>query len=153
MRCALSGGESGNVATRGALTVRVLPFVPQPDYDKLLWACDLNFVRGEDSFVRAQWAGKPFIWHIYPQDENLHHKKLRAFLQRYAAALPGLAGLRCAGTARRMAKPATGPPAGPRWQRKPAPPRPRRGMAAANAVARRPGQQSAGVCRHAEIGA
>jgi hypothetical protein len=40
--------------------------------------------------VRAQWAGKPFIWHIYPQDENLHHKKLRAFLQRYAAELPQL---------------------------------------------------------------
>ncbi|HEX7983333.1 MAG TPA: elongation factor P maturation arginine rhamnosyltransferase EarP [Duganella sp.] len=81
---------AGAAATRGALTVRVLPFVPQPDYDKLLWACDLNFVRGEDSFVRAQWAGKPFVWHIYPQDENLHHKKLRAFLQRYASALPAL---------------------------------------------------------------
>ena len=84
-------GRAGEVATRGALTVRVLPFVPQPDYDQLLWACDLNFVRGEDSFVRAQWAGKPFIWHIYPQDDNLHHKKLRAFLQRYAGELPGLA--------------------------------------------------------------
>jgi uncharacterized repeat protein (TIGR03837 family) len=75
---------AGAVATRGALTVRVLPFVPQPDYDRLLWSCDLNFVRGEDSWVRAQWAGKPFVWHIYPQDENLHHKKLRAFLERYA---------------------------------------------------------------------
>jgi uncharacterized repeat protein (TIGR03837 family) len=84
-------GKAGEVATRGALTLRVLPFVPQPDYDKLLWACDLNFVRGEDSFVRAQWADKPFIWHIYPQEENLHHKKLRAFLQRYAAGLPALA--------------------------------------------------------------
>ena len=75
--------RAGAVATRGALTVRVLPFVPQPDYDRLLWACDLNFVRGEDSWVRAQWAGKPFVWHIYPQDEQLHHKKLRAFLARY----------------------------------------------------------------------
>lgn len=74
----------GAAHTRGALTVRVLPFVPQPDYDKLLWACDLNFVRGEDSIVRAQWAGRPFVWHIYPQDENLHHKKLRAFLNRYS---------------------------------------------------------------------
>ena len=77
---------AGASATHGALTVRVLPFVPQPDYDRLLWACDLNFVRGEDSFVRAQWAGRPFVWHIYPQDENLHHKKLRAFLARYAGA-------------------------------------------------------------------
>jgi uncharacterized repeat protein (TIGR03837 family) len=70
--------------------VRVLPFVPQPDYDKLLWACDLNFVRGEDSIVRAQWAGRPFVWHIYPQDENLHHKKLRAFLQRFSNGLGSL---------------------------------------------------------------
>jgi uncharacterized repeat protein (TIGR03837 family) len=83
--------KAGAARTRGALTVRVLPFVPQPDYDKLLWACDLNLVRGEDSWVRAQWAGKPFIWHIYPQDENLHHKKLRAFLQRYAAGIDSLA--------------------------------------------------------------
>jgi uncharacterized repeat protein (TIGR03837 family) len=76
--------KAGAARSSGALTVRVLPFVPQQDYDKLLWACDLNFVRGEDSVVRAQWAGKPFVWHIYPQDENLHHKKLGAFLQRYA---------------------------------------------------------------------
>lgn len=84
------GARAGDSATVGALTVRVLPFVPQPDYDRLLWACDLNLVRGEDSFVRAQWAGRPFVWHIYPQDENLHHKKLRAFLGRYASGLPAL---------------------------------------------------------------
>jgi uncharacterized repeat protein (TIGR03837 family) len=77
--------KAGATETRGALTVRVLPFIPQPEYDKLLWACDLNFVRGEDSFVRAQWAAKPFIWHIYPQDENLHHKKLNAFLKCHIA--------------------------------------------------------------------
>jgi uncharacterized repeat protein (TIGR03837 family) len=76
--------RAGASATRGALTVRVIPFMPQTDYDRLLWACDLNFVRGEDSWVRAQWAARPFIWHIYPQDENLHHVKLRAFLQKYA---------------------------------------------------------------------
>jgi uncharacterized repeat protein (TIGR03837 family) len=85
-----TAARAGAVATRGALTVRVLPFVPQPDYDRLLWACDLNFVRGEDSWVRAQWAGKPFVWHIYPQDENLHHKKLRAFLKRYAPDIDSL---------------------------------------------------------------
>jgi uncharacterized repeat protein (TIGR03837 family) len=80
----------GAAATRGALTVRVIPFMPQTDYDRLLWACDLNFVRGEDSWVRAQWAARPFIWHIYPQDENLHHVKLRAFLQKYAVNTQGL---------------------------------------------------------------
>ena len=81
---------AGAARTRGALTVRVLPFVPQDDYDRLLWACDVNLVRGEDSFVRAQWAGQPFLWHIYLQDENLHHVKLRAFLQRYAADADGV---------------------------------------------------------------
>lgn len=85
--------NAGASRARGALTVRVLPFVAQPDYDRLLWACDLNFVRGEDSFVRAQWAGRPFIWHIYPQDDNLHHKKLRAFLQRYAIGRDSLSAL------------------------------------------------------------
>ncbi|HZW22255.1 elongation factor P maturation arginine rhamnosyltransferase EarP [Noviherbaspirillum sp.] len=85
--------KPGAVRTRGALTVRVLPFVAQPDYDRLLWACDLNFVRGEDSFVRAQWARRPFIWHIYPQDKDLHHVKLRAFLARYAFDLESLNSL------------------------------------------------------------
>jgi uncharacterized repeat protein (TIGR03837 family) len=92
---AFAGGTApaGSSVRRGALTLRVLPFVPQPDYDRLLWACDLNFVRGEDSFVRAQWAGRPFVWHIYPQEENLHHKKLRAFLARYVGAGDGPAAL------------------------------------------------------------
>jgi uncharacterized repeat protein (TIGR03837 family) len=80
----------GAHATRGSLSVRVIPFLSQDDYDRLLWACDVNFVRGEDSWVRAQWAGRPFIWHIYPQDENLHHVKLRAFLQKYAENLDSL---------------------------------------------------------------
>lgn len=80
----------GAAATAGSLTVRVIPFLSQDDYDRLLWSCDLNFVRGEDSWVRAQWAGRPFIWHIYPQDENLHHVKLRAFLQTYAGNLDSL---------------------------------------------------------------
>jgi uncharacterized repeat protein (TIGR03837 family) len=92
---AFLGGESraGMARTCGSLTVRVLPFIPQPDYDKLLWACDINFVRGEDSFVRAQWASKPFIWHIYPQDKNLHHVKLRAFLKRYSEGIESLNAL------------------------------------------------------------
>ncbi len=61
-----------------------LPYLPQPAYDELLRACDLNFVRGEDSFVRAQWAGKPFVWQIYFQDDHAHAAKLEAFLARYA---------------------------------------------------------------------
>jgi uncharacterized repeat protein (TIGR03837 family) len=56
-----------------------LPWLTQPDYDRLLWACDLNFVRGEDSFVRAQWAGAPFVWQAYPQHDAAHAAKLEAF--------------------------------------------------------------------------
>ena len=52
----------------------------QPQFDAFLAAMDINVVRGEDSLVRALWTGKPFIWHIYPQDDGAHHVKLRAFL-------------------------------------------------------------------------
>jgi uncharacterized repeat protein (TIGR03837 family) len=62
------------------LRAHLLPYLSQRDYDRLLWASDLNFVRGEDSFVRAQWAGRPFIWHIYPQHDGAHVLKLRTFL-------------------------------------------------------------------------
>ncbi|MEI7530489.1 MAG: elongation factor P maturation arginine rhamnosyltransferase EarP [Betaproteobacteria bacterium] len=62
-----------------------LPFVSQNDFDWLLAQSDLNVVRGEDSFVRAQWAGKPFIWHIYPQEDLVHIDKLNAFLNIYTA--------------------------------------------------------------------
>jgi uncharacterized repeat protein (TIGR03837 family) len=58
-----------------------LPYTDQNGFDEMLWACDLNFVRGEDSLVRALWAGQPFIWHIYPQDDNAHHAKLEAYLE------------------------------------------------------------------------
>ena len=57
-----------------------LPYTDQNGFDEMLWACDLNLVRGEDSLVRALWAGQPFVWHIYPQDDNAHHAKLEAFL-------------------------------------------------------------------------
>ncbi|MBC7750670.1 MAG: elongation factor P maturation arginine rhamnosyltransferase EarP, partial [Candidatus Saccharibacteria bacterium] len=72
--------RQGQRMTRDALTIVVLPFLNHKNYDQLLWACDLNFVRGEDSFIRAQWAGKPFIWHIYPQDDDVHLIKLNAFM-------------------------------------------------------------------------
>ncbi len=72
----------------GNLEIRIIPFVPQEQYDLLLWACDINFVRGEDSFVRAQWAGKPFVWQIYPQEEGIHMQKLDAFLDLYCEDFP-----------------------------------------------------------------
>jgi uncharacterized repeat protein (TIGR03837 family) len=64
----------------GQVALHDVPRLTQRDYDHLLWSCDLNFVRGEDSLVRALWAGRPFVWHIYPQHDNAHHAKLEAFL-------------------------------------------------------------------------
>ncbi|MBI1394944.1 MAG: elongation factor P maturation arginine rhamnosyltransferase EarP [Betaproteobacteria bacterium] len=70
-----------------ALDLRVLPFQTQPGYDRLLWASDCNFVRGEDSFVRAQWAESPFVWNIYAQEGGAHWAKMHAFVTRYGAGL------------------------------------------------------------------
>ena len=80
--------HAGGSYARGSLEVRVVPFVEQERYDELLWACDVNFVRGEDSCVRAQWAARPFVWHIYPQHDGVHMHKLRAFMELYCAGLP-----------------------------------------------------------------
>lgn len=76
VRQALARGEP----TRSTLAITFLPLLTQVEFDHLLWSCDLNFVRGEDSLVRALWAARPFVWQLYPQDDEAHHAKLRAFL-------------------------------------------------------------------------
>jgi uncharacterized repeat protein (TIGR03837 family) len=65
----------------GSLRLHWLPLLSQRAYDELLWSCDLNFVRGEDSVVRGLLAGVPSVWQIYPQDDQAHHGKLEAFLR------------------------------------------------------------------------
>lgn len=57
-----------------------LPWLSQAEFDHLLWASDLNFVRGEDSLVRAIWAGAPFVWQAYPQHDGAHLAKVEAML-------------------------------------------------------------------------
>ncbi|MDR0274670.1 MAG: elongation factor P maturation arginine rhamnosyltransferase EarP [Burkholderiaceae bacterium] len=79
----------GDAPSRHALRLAYLRPLTQTDYDRLLWMCDLNFVRGEDSLVRALWAGQPFVWQIYPQEDGAHHAKLQAFLD-WLQAPPGL---------------------------------------------------------------
>mgnify|MGYP002384307526 CR=1 FL=1 len=69
----------------GLLRREDLPWLTQPRYDRLLAACDFNLVRGEDSLVRAIWAGRPFAWQIYPQDDGAHAVKLAAFLDQLQA--------------------------------------------------------------------
>ncbi|CAN5137721.1 elongation factor P maturation arginine rhamnosyltransferase EarP [soil metagenome] len=74
-----------NACLHKLLSISYLPLLTQMAFDHLLWACDLNFVRGEDSVVRALWAGKPLVWHIYPQGDEAHLDKLDAFLDMLQA--------------------------------------------------------------------
>jgi len=74
---------TGEHLTHKNLCLQVLPFLSQVDYDNLLTICDINFVRGEDSWIRAIWAGKPFIWQPYWQTEATHITKLDAFLDLF----------------------------------------------------------------------
>ena len=77
-----------NCAAYPNVQMHNLPFVSQPDFDRLLWSADVLWVRGEDSLARALWSGKPFVWHIYPQAENVHHAKLAAWLTHYTQPFP-----------------------------------------------------------------
>ncbi len=77
----------GAILSKASVEVRIFPFLDQVQYDRLLWACDFNLVRGEDSFVRGQWAARPLLWQIYPQQEAAHWPKLQAFLGLYCAGL------------------------------------------------------------------
>ena len=77
----------GHGATRGRLSIDVVPFTTQEGFDRRLWSADVNFVRGEDSFVRAQWAARAFVWQPYPQAQNAHRLKLDAFLARFTCGL------------------------------------------------------------------
>ena len=82
-------GLQPNEHGRVQLSISYLPQLSQTDFDHLMWASDINFVRGEDSMVRAIWAGKPFVWQIYPQNDGAHGPKLAAFLDMLEAK-PGL---------------------------------------------------------------
>jgi uncharacterized repeat protein (TIGR03837 family) len=92
-RSALDRWAGGNVPhpgapiARGRLTLAVAPFTDQDAFDQRLWSANLNIVRGEDSFVRAQWAGRPFAWHIYPKEGDVHMAKMDAFLIRFESGL------------------------------------------------------------------
>ena len=84
-KAALAHRKEDSNGAHGLLSVSYLPWLTQADFDHLLWTCDLNFVRGEDSVLRALWAGKPFVWQIYPQQDDAHLNKLEAFLEQLQA--------------------------------------------------------------------
>ncbi|WP_245962054.1 elongation factor P maturation arginine rhamnosyltransferase EarP [Stutzerimonas urumqiensis] len=83
----VAGLRPGDRVRRGSLDVTVVRFMTQDEYDQLLWACHFNAVRGEESFIRAQWAARPLVWHIYPQEDDAHWDKLDAFLALYTQGL------------------------------------------------------------------
>jgi uncharacterized repeat protein (TIGR03837 family) len=72
-------------AVAGHPLAHPIPFLSQPDYDRLLWRCDLNMVRGEESMVRALWAQRPMLWQVYRQPDDAHAPKLDAFVARWCA--------------------------------------------------------------------
>ncbi len=78
------GPQTGDTWRGGRLTLVRMPFVDQDAYDAILAACDLNLVRGEDSFVRAQWAARPLLWAAYRQPDDAHLDKVDAWLARSA---------------------------------------------------------------------
>jgi len=85
---AIKIGLAGNVlAPELEDCAHQIPFVAQSEFDELLAQYDVLFVRGEDSFVRAQLAGKPFIWQIYPTEDNAHTENLPAFTMCMQAGL------------------------------------------------------------------
>ena len=77
----------GNSSKYGKIETSNIKFLNQEEYEEVLALADFNFVRGEDSFVRALILGKPFLWHIYIQENGAHHDKLDAFIERYMETL------------------------------------------------------------------
>ncbi len=103
----------GARAQRGTLRIERFALLPQHDYDRLLWGCALNFVRGEDSWIRALWSGSPFVWQPYRQHEQAHRAKLDAFLARLARAGAAPRATDAAAALMRAWSDATDP--GPAW--------------------------------------
>ncbi len=79
---------AGATLQTGGTTWQRLPWLDHEAFDQMLATCDLNIVRGEDSWVRAQWAGRVFAWQPYPQSETTHQLKSAAFIERVAPHLP-----------------------------------------------------------------
>jgi hypothetical protein len=61
--------------------LKKMPFLPQKVFDSYLVGAKYNWIRGEDSFQMALNSGIPFFWEAYKQKDNIHHKKVNAFLE------------------------------------------------------------------------
>lgn len=57
-----------------------MPFLNILDYEKILYVCDGNIVRGENSLISAIVSKKPFLWDIYKEHNNAHTEKIEDFI-------------------------------------------------------------------------
>ena len=73
----------GKIVKYGKIIMLNSKFLSQEEYEEVISATDFNFTRGEDSFIRGILLGKPFMWHIYLQEEKAHLDKIRAFNERF----------------------------------------------------------------------
>ncbi|MBR6341121.1 MAG: elongation factor P maturation arginine rhamnosyltransferase EarP [Treponema sp.] len=78
------GKKSMITALRQAQETKIieLPYLNQSAWDKMMKACSLLIVRGEESMSRACLSGIPFIWQAYPQTEEYQLVKVKALLER-----------------------------------------------------------------------
>ncbi len=79
--------DYGNIVKYGKITMVYSDFFSQEEYEEIISASDFNFTRGEDSFVRGIVLGKPFMWHIYLQEEKAHMDKIKAFTERFKESI------------------------------------------------------------------
>ncbi len=61
---------------------KYLPYLDQPEWDKMMKSCSALIIRGEETMSRACLSGIPFIWQAYPQSEEYHLVKVKALLER-----------------------------------------------------------------------
>ncbi|MCF2625149.1 elongation factor P maturation arginine rhamnosyltransferase EarP [Fusobacterium perfoetens] len=80
----------GKIIKYGKITMMYADFLSQEEYEEVISAADFNFIRGEDSFVRGILLEKPFMWHIYLQEEKAHMDKIKAFTERFRESVEGL---------------------------------------------------------------
>lgn len=77
----------GKLIKYGKIDIICADFMSQEEYEEVISAVDFNFTRGEDSFVRGILLGKPFMWHIYLQEEKAHMDKINAFVERFKESI------------------------------------------------------------------
>ncbi|MBR4791541.1 MAG: elongation factor P maturation arginine rhamnosyltransferase EarP [Treponema sp.] len=74
--------QMGSLSLSKGLQLKPLPYMNQPDWDKMMRQCSALIIRGEESMSRACLSGIPFIWQAYPQTEEYHLVKVKALLER-----------------------------------------------------------------------